>query len=86
MSCLSLCRKVQSLSSFFLPTFIKVTLREYIDEVKRRNAWKEELRLANLSAEERRPEEADLRKLDSSLKKNTAFIRKLASAKELSHS
>ncbi len=52
---------------------------DYIEEVKRRNAWKSELRSANAAAAaaEGRPEESDLRKLDSSLKKNTAFIRKL---------
>ena len=44
--------------------------------MKRRNEWKEALRATNQNIESR-PEESDLHKLDSSLKKNTAFIRKI---------
>ena len=49
--------------------------------MKRRAAWKAKLREANLAASEAGAE-SDLlgdstKKLDSSLKKNTAFIRKL---------
>ena len=55
---------------------LQATLQEFIDEVKRKNEWKATLRAANQNVESR-PEESDLHKLDSSLKKNTAFIRKL---------
>ena len=65
----------------FFPIFththaLQATLQEFIDEVKRKNEWKATLRAANQNVESR-PEESDLHKLDSSLKKNTAFIRKL---------
>ncbi len=52
-------------------------MQEYIDEVKRKSAWKADLRATNAAAAENRPDESEFRKLDSSLKKNTAFIRKL---------
>eukprot|EP00096_Caligus_rogercresseyi_P010059 TRINITY_DN3548_c0_g1_i3.p1 TRINITY_DN3548_c0_g1~~TRINITY_DN3548_c0_g1_i3.p1 ORF type:complete len:1212 (-),score=455.06 TRINITY_DN3548_c0_g1_i3:427-4062(-) len=51
-------------------------LREYLDECIKKNEWKEDLRSRNGDCKSR-PEENDLRKLDSSLKRNTAFIRKL---------
>jgi regulator of nonsense transcripts 2 len=41
-----------------------------------RREWKSELRKCNLNVDNR-PEESDLHKLDSSLKKNTAFVRKV---------
>ena len=53
-------------------------LVEYINEQNSKLKWKRDLRQINSSVESR-PEETDLRKLDSSLKKNTAFIRKLVS-------
>uniref|UniRef100_A0A0K2VAN6 MIF4G domain-containing protein n=1 Tax=Lepeophtheirus salmonis TaxID=72036 RepID=A0A0K2VAN6_LEPSM len=51
-------------------------LNEYLDDWKKKKEWKEGLRAQNTDCKSR-PEENDLRKLDSSLKKNTAFIRKL---------
>lgn len=57
-------------------SFFQSVLQEFIEDVKRRNAWKSVLRAANQNVDNR-PEESDFHKLDSSLKKNTAFIRKL---------
>ena len=61
--------------------FSQASLLDHIEEVKRRSAWKASLRSANLEAADAKAE-SDLlgsssKKLDSSLKKNTAFIRKL---------
>ena len=50
---------------------------EQIEEARKNAKWKHELRQINLRTENTRPEEVDLRKLDSSLKKNTAFVRKI---------
>ena len=55
---------------------LQIVLGDYIEEVKRRNTWKSGLRKENENVENR-PEESDFHKLDSSLKKNTAFVRKL---------
>ncbi len=66
------------------PRLSQTQVEEFIDEVKRRTAWKSALRKANVeasSSDGSRPDEAELRKLDSSLKKNTAFIRKLVRRK-----
>lgn len=47
-----------------------------MSELVQRREWKSELRKCNLNVDNR-PEESDLHKLDSSLKKNTAFVRKV---------
>ncbi|CAL1527027.1 unnamed protein product [Lymnaea stagnalis] len=52
-------------------------LQDYIGETTERNAAKTEARSVNLTAPENRPDESFFTKLDSNLKKNTAFIRKL---------
>ncbi|WAR26387.1 RENT2-like protein [Mya arenaria] len=53
-------------------------IEDFIADCKARNAEKLEQRKANLNADENRPEERFFGKLDSSLKKNTAFVKKLA--------
>ena len=63
---------------------LQASLTDFIAEVKRRSSWKSSLREANVAASEAGAE-SDLlgpsgKKLDSSLKKNTAFIRKLVSS------
>lgn len=50
---------------------------DFIAETNQRNEQKLELRKKNMNAEEFRPEERFFSKLDSSLKKNTAFVKKL---------
>ena len=53
------------------------SLDHYLTEVKRKIDWKEELRRANVDASNNRPDDdRQFYKLDSSLKKNTAFIKK----------
>ena len=49
---------------------------EQLDELKKSSHWKTEMRKKNISIDSR-PDEIDLRKLDSSVKKNTAFVRKI---------
>jgi regulator of nonsense transcripts 2 len=56
-------------------------LNEYLSELIQRREWKNELRASNTNVENR-PEESDLHKLDSSLKKNTAFVRKVKNFSE----
>lgn len=55
----------------------KKSIEDYAAECKQRIAEKKDLREKNLTAEENRPEEKFFSKLDSSLKKNTAFVKKL---------
>jgi len=50
---------------------------EQLEEWKKSTKWKTEMRKKNLNAGDSRPEEEDLRKLDSKLAKNTAFVRKI---------
>lgn len=45
-----------------------ISLKEYIEDLKKRQQWREELRKQN-SDQSNRLEEGQLRKLDSSLKK-----------------
>ncbi|KAK2710519.1 regulator of nonsense transcripts 2-like isoform X2 [Artemia franciscana] len=52
-------------------------LEEYILESTKRLQQREALRCINLSAANNRPDESVLSRLDSNLKKNTAFVRKL---------
>jgi regulator of nonsense transcripts 2 len=52
-----------------------------LSELIQRREWKNELRASNTNVENR-PEESDLHKLDSSLKKNTAFVRKVKNFSE----
>lgn len=54
----------------------------FVDELRGRIARKQELREKNLTAEHNRPDESFFRKLDSSLKKNTAFVKKLKTLTE----
>jgi regulator of nonsense transcripts 2 len=56
--------------------YFQAILEEYFNELTQRREWKSSLRKCNLNVENR-PEECDLHKLDSSLKKNTAFVRKI---------
>lgn len=58
-----------------------ISLKEYIDELTKRQQWREQLRKQN-SDITNRLEESELRKLDSSLKKNTAFVRKIRNFNE----
>lgn len=53
------------------------TLQAYIAESLERIKWKTDSRAVNLAAPDSRPDESFFSKLDSSLKKNTAFIKKL---------
>ena len=55
---------------------MQALLDEFLSELSQRRAWKSELRKCNVNVANR-PEESDLHKLDSSLKKNTAFVRKV---------
>ncbi|XP_003379535.1 putative MIF4G domain protein [Trichinella spiralis] len=68
--------EVKSLGSGVEPVTddeILSSIQQSIDRLGR----KREIRQANLTAVEIRPDEAFLRKLDSSLKKNTAFVKRL---------
>ena len=56
--------------------FFKAAILEQLDELKKSSQWKTEMRKKNISIDSR-PDEIDLRKLDSSVKKNTAFVRKI---------
>lgn len=49
----------------------------YIQEVEERLNFKKELRISNQQASNSRPSESHFTKLDSSLKKNTAFVKKI---------
>ncbi|EFA00043.2 regulator of nonsense transcripts 2 [Tribolium castaneum] len=55
----------------------KNVLTSYIQEVEERFVCKQELRSANQNAANTRPSESHFSKLDSSLKKNTAFVKKI---------
>ncbi|KAJ3666664.1 hypothetical protein Zmor_002099 [Zophobas morio] len=55
----------------------KNNLTSYIQEVEERLHSKHELRTANQNAPNTRPSESHFSKLDSSLKKNTAFVKKI---------
>jgi regulator of nonsense transcripts 2 len=50
-----------------------------VSEVEQRLSQKQVLRLENQDVSSLRPDESHFSKLDSSLKKNTAFVRKLVS-------
>ncbi|KAK6176702.1 hypothetical protein SNE40_014951 [Patella caerulea] len=52
-------------------------LNEFIEETRARLEFKDSLKENNVKAAENRPEESFFSKLDSSLKKNTAFVKKL---------
>lgn len=60
----------------------KVFLDLYITETRERHHQKTELRNKNLAAAGGRPEEAFFSKLDSNLRKNTAFVKKLKTITE----
>jgi len=52
---------------------------QLICEIKERNEKKASIRATNQSAQNFRPDESFFKSLDSSLKKNTAFVKKLVS-------
>ena len=54
----------------------QAAILEQIEELKKYQSWKENERKINSNIEVR-PTEDDLRKLDSNMKKNTAFVRKI---------
>ena len=54
----------------------QAAILEQIEELKKYQSWKENERSINSNVEVR-PTEDDLRKLDSNMKKNTAFVRKV---------
>ncbi|XP_036368923.1 regulator of nonsense transcripts 2 isoform X3 [Octopus sinensis] len=58
------------------------TIQDYIQEVKERLDQKNYLRGKNLNAAENRPDETFFSKLDSNLRRNTAFVRKLRNLTE----
>ena len=58
------------------PSEFLTAILEQMEEVKKYRSWKENERKINSNVEVR-PTEDDLRKLDSNLKKNTAFVRKI---------
>lgn len=55
----------------------KNVIISYIQEVEERFSFKKELRTTNQQAPNSRPSESYFSKLDSSLKKNTAFVKKI---------
>lgn len=55
----------------------KKILSTYIQELDERLSFKNELRLANQNAQNNRPGESYFSKLDSNLKKNTTFVKKI---------
>ncbi|CAH1784230.1 unnamed protein product [Owenia fusiformis] len=60
----------------------KKSVEEYAIQAKEIITWKEELREKNSHAEENRPEDSFFSKLDSKVKKNTAFVNKLRNLTE----
>ncbi|GFS94914.1 regulator of nonsense transcripts 2 [Nephila pilipes] len=61
----------------------KQELMQYIKELSEKLRLKAELRSININAESMRPEESFFSRLDSSLKKNTAFIKRLRNMTEM---
>ncbi|CAH0546674.1 unnamed protein product [Brassicogethes aeneus] len=55
----------------------KLTLTLFIQEVEEKIAFRQQLRTANQNAPSLRPTDSHFSKLDSSLKKNTAFVKKI---------
>lgn len=55
----------------------KKSLHNYIQELQERLTFKSETRLANQNAQNNRPGESYFTKLDSNLKKNTTFVKKI---------
>ncbi|GJQ68791.1 putative RNA binding protein [Trypoxylus dichotomus] len=55
----------------------RTSLRSYIQEVEERLSTKAELRNINQNAQNTRPGDSHFTKLDSSLKKNTTFVKKI---------
>lgn len=60
----------------------KEAVEAFLNERSTRNEWKSKLREKNLAANENRPDEAFLRKLDSNLKKTTAYVKKLKTVRD----
>ncbi|KAL1487315.1 hypothetical protein MTO96_008098 [Rhipicephalus appendiculatus] len=60
----------------------KAILDAYVTEIQERLNFKSELRSKNLAASGNRPEEAFFSRLDSNLRKNTAFVKKLKTISE----
>lgn len=57
-------------------------MKEYVDEMRRRWEFRDEMRKRNREPGAERLDEDALRKLDSSLKKNSAFVRKIRNFSE----
>ncbi|ESP01156.1 hypothetical protein LOTGIDRAFT_139905, partial [Lottia gigantea] len=57
-------------------------LKEFIEETQSRLEFKNQMKEKNIKALDNRPEESFFSKLDSSLKKNTAFVKKLRNLTE----
>ncbi|XP_074025412.1 UPF2 regulator of nonsense mediated mRNA decay [Leptinotarsa decemlineata] len=55
----------------------KMSLTSFIEEVQEKLNFKKELRISNQNALNSRPSDSHFSKLDSSLKKNTAFVKKI---------
>lgn len=55
----------------------KALLTSFIQEIQEKQTLKKELRAKNLNASNIRPSDSSFSKLDSSLKKNTAFVKKI---------
>ncbi|PSN50477.1 hypothetical protein C0J52_10707 [Blattella germanica] len=55
----------------------KEIIDQYVFEIEGKLAWKKSLSVANLNVKILRPDESFFAKLDSSLKKNTSFVKKL---------
>lgn len=60
----------------------KQLIKDYIQEVEERLQQKNHLRAMNISSSENRPDEPFFSKLDSSLRRNTAFVKKLRNLTE----
>ena len=68
---------IANLFTLIFTLIFQAAILEQLEEWKKSTKWKTEMRKKNLNAGDSRPEEEDLRKLDSKLAKNTAFVRKI---------
>ncbi|XP_041348866.1 regulator of nonsense transcripts 2-like isoform X2 [Gigantopelta aegis] len=60
----------------------KKVLNDFLEEAREKQTFKTTLRAQNIAAVDNRPDDAFFSKLDSSLKKNTAFVKKLRNLTE----
>ena len=65
--------------SFVLSSLQRKILEDYVQDCQARMDARNKLRDENLNAANSRPDESFFFKMDSSLKKNTAFVKKLVS-------